>query len=348
MPSYDLDAIFAYNGSLASLTSGDLIDTNLLNSGSSESGTIQDDDGTLDSSDSGNSTVFIDGGGSGTINYLGTGDIYTIGLLGIQVDPRPVTVFEIGGQIYFQTPDGLPLLSDASFGISIDANASFDLGPEIVVPCFTPGAFVHTPAGRVPVERLQAGDTVITRDNGMQKIRWIGKRTLSPGQLRANPHLRPVCIAAGSLGDGVPSRDMIVSPQHRFLLTHGMFELYFGEPEVFLASKHLLGHQGIQISPLPQVTYIHFMFDHHQVVLVDDAWTESFQPEDMTLNGMLKEQRDELLEIFPELQKNCGNETYTAARMTLKKREVSFAVSVRREPSSRVEDAGLSPALFRA
>ena len=326
MPSYDLDPVYAYNGSLASLSAGSLIDTNLLNTGSQDSGSIQDDDGTLDSSDSGNATVFLDAGGSGTINYLGAGDIYTIGLLGVQVDPRPVAAFELNGQIYFYTPNGLPLLSSASFGISIDPNASFDLGPEIVIPCFTPGALIHTPSGRVPVETLKVGDMVLTRDNGRQEIRWVGRRTLSSGQLRADPRLRPICIPAGSLGDGVPSRDMTVSPQHRILRRNAMFEQYFGEPEVFLASKHLRGHHGVHTSYLPQVTYIHFMFDHHQVVLVDDAWSESFQPGDMTLNGMAKEQRDELFHSFPELQDLSGSNTYEGARITLTKTETRLAV----------------------
>ena len=48
---------------------------------------------------------------------------------------------------------------------------------ENVIPCFTPGTLIATPQGEVPVEELKAGDQIITRDNGIQEIRWTG----SPG-----------------------------------------------------------------------------------------------------------------------------------------------------------------------
>ena len=40
--------------------------------------------------------------------------------------------------------------------------------------CFTPGTLIATPKGEVPVEDLREGDKVITRDNGIQEIRWTG------------------------------------------------------------------------------------------------------------------------------------------------------------------------------
>ena len=36
------------------------------------------------------------------------------------------------------------------------------------------GTYVMTARGEMPVERLSVGDRVITRDHGMQAIRWIG------------------------------------------------------------------------------------------------------------------------------------------------------------------------------
>ncbi len=49
---------------------------------------------------------------------------------------------------------------------------------ENVIPCFTPGTLIATPRGEVPVEDLKAGDRVITRDNGIQQIRWAGRKDL--------------------------------------------------------------------------------------------------------------------------------------------------------------------------
>ncbi|HSF92831.1 MAG TPA: Hint domain-containing protein, partial [Paracoccaceae bacterium] len=49
---------------------------------------------------------------------------------------------------------------------------------ERVVACFTPGTGIATPKGEVAVERLKKGDRVLTRDNGIQTIRWIGQKKL--------------------------------------------------------------------------------------------------------------------------------------------------------------------------
>jgi len=44
--------------------------------------------------------------------------------------------------------------------------------------CFTPGARILTPQGERAIETLKVGDLVVTRDNGPQLIRWIGRRTV--------------------------------------------------------------------------------------------------------------------------------------------------------------------------
>jgi hypothetical protein len=69
------------------------------------------------------------------------------------------------------------------------------------------------------------------------------------------------------------------------------------------------------------VTYIHFMFAQHEVVLSDGAWTESFQPGDLSLKGVGNAQRNEILELFPELKTQEGLKAYSAARRSLKKHE---------------------------
>jgi len=66
---------------------------------------------------------------------------------------------------------------------------------------------------------------------------------------------------------------------------------------------------------------IHFMFTQHEVVLSDGAWTESFQPGDLSLKGIGNAQRNEILELFPELDTREGIEAYSAARRSLKKHE---------------------------
>ena len=71
-------------------------------------------------------------------------------------------------------------------------------------------------------------------------------------------------------------------------------------------------------------TYIHIMFDQHEVILSDGAWTESFQPGDVSLAGIGQAQRDEIFALFPELATEEGIESYSAARKSLKRYEAKL------------------------
>ena len=189
------------------------------------------------------------------------------------------------------------------------------------VPCFTPGTVIDTIDGGVRVEDLTVGQRVLTRDNGYQTVRWIGRKVLGAAQLRANPRLQPVQIAKGALGSGLPLRDMIVSPQHRMLMTGRRAELFFGETEVLVAAIHLVGQPGITRLSVDRVIYLHVMFDAHEIVLGDGSWTESFQPGQQALSGLDAAQRNELFEIFPELRTAAGCNSWEGARLSLRARE---------------------------
>ena len=191
---------------------------------------------------------------------------------------------------------------------------------EEIIPCFTPGTMILTDRGEVPVEALQPGDLVVTRDNGLQPLRWIGQRQLSRAQLLADPDLQPVRIAKGALAGEGPARTMLVSPQHRVLIEGARAELLFGETEVLVPAKHLVGHaEATRALPEEGVTYVHILFDRHEVVLSDGIWTESFQPAERMLNAMDAAVRAELLALFPGLE--AGVNAYPSARLSLKAHE---------------------------
>ncbi len=198
---------------------------------------------------------------------------------------------------------------------------------EQIIICFTPGTRIATQTGEVAVESLKSGDRVFTRDNGIQPVRWVGRRDLSVGDLKANPDFHPVLIRKGALGKGLPERDMLVSPQHRMLVTSDLAEVMFQEREVLLAAKHLTGLDGVDQVAANAVSYLHLMFDQHEVVLADGAWSESFQPGDRSLKGIGQEQRDEVLSLFPDLETLAGIDAYGAARLSLKRHEAELLVN---------------------
>jgi hypothetical protein len=192
------------------------------------------------------------------------------------------------------------------------------------VLCFAEGTRIATPRGEAPVEALRVGDRAVTRDNGLQAIRWISRRRLDWRDFAVAPHLRPILIRQGSLGGGLPERDMMVSPNHRLLVATERTMLHFDEREVLVAAKHLMDHRLILQVQSAGTTYFHLLFDRHEVVLANGAWAESFQPDDRSLQHMDNPQRQEILEIFPDFETRIGRAQYDAARRVLTGPEVAL------------------------
>lgn len=180
-------------------------------------------------------------------------------------------------------------------------------------PCFISGASIATARGETAIEDLRPGDRILTRDNGYRPLRWIGARHFDAAALTRFAELRPVTIRRGSLGPDMPSRDLTVSPQHRILVSGEAARLLGAESEVLVAACDL---DPAQIVPgfHAEVTYFHLMFDAHEVILADGAWSESFRPDRAALEGLHTAQLREILSIFPELATEAGLAAYAPAR----------------------------------
>ena len=170
------------------------------------------------------------------------------------------------------------------------------------VPCFTAGVRLATAKGQRPVEKLSVGDLVQTADNGLQPVRWIGSRTLDAVDLAASPNLRPIRIRKGALGDRLPKRDLLVSPQHRMMVRSAIAQKLFGADEVLVAAKHLLSLEGVEVAlDVAEITYVHVLFDRHEVVYAEGAQSESLYTGEQALRAVGAAARAEIFALFPEL-----------------------------------------------
>ena len=184
------------------------------------------------------------------------------------------------------------------------------------ITCFATGTMILTDRGEVTVEDLQPGDLVHTLDNGFQPLRWIGSRRFSGLDLCLRPQLKPIRIRAGALGDGRPQTDLVVSPQHRVLITYRIAERMFGTSEVLIAARHLTALDGIELAEdLDGVEYWHFLFDDHQIVLSNGAPTESLYTGPQALKSVSEQARAEIFDIFPQLADSDHDRLPTPARI---------------------------------
>ena len=148
------------------------------------------------------------------------------------------------------------------------ADNSFFTAENTNVVCFTAGTAIRTVKGDVLIEDLKVGDLVITLDNGPQPIRWIGARTVGPPELAKTPKLRPILIPKGVFG---AERNLLVSPLHGIL---------WGQDHLVRA-KHLVDAPKSRVRVARgkrRVTYVHLLFDRHEVIFAENVMAESLYP----------------------------------------------------------------------
>jgi hypothetical protein len=174
-----------------------------------------------------------------------------------------------------------PLAESGGYAFTITTGSDIN-------PCFAAGTQIRTTAGETPVESLRAGDTVLTAAGAERRVAWIGRRTLDITRHPRPETVRPIRIAAGALADGVPARDLVVSPDHALFLDG-----------VLVQAKDLV--DGTMIAPdrrLSRVTYFHVELDAHDVLLAEGAPAESFLD---TGHRGLFENADEPFTLHPDL-----------------------------------------------
>ena len=188
---------------------------------------------------------------------------------------------------------GLTLTGAAATGLTWDSTN---------VMCFTAGTLIRTAEVLVPAAEITQGMLVWTKDDGYQPIRWIGTRQMSKVELEEHANVRPIRIKAGALGQNMPERDLTVSPQHRILVNSKLARRLHGADEVLVAAKHLLQVEGIDVvQDAESVTYVHFLFDRHEIVESEGAETESLFTGPEALKTVDSAAREEILHLFPEL-----------------------------------------------
>ena len=290
-------------------------DSNLLIAGESLQTTLvaEDDSVTVNAGDSETLDVLANdsssSGGSLTITHINNqrveaGDTITLSS-GEEITLTKDGTFEIAGDgdtesnIFSYTVTDAEGITDTAF---VTVNS---------VACFVAGTLIETSEGPRPVEALEPGDRILTRDHGAQPLRWKGETTV-PGSGR----FRPIFIAANTFGD---HGAIEVSPNHRILIASAEAELCFGEAEVLVAAKHLVNEKTVRPGSLRRdVHYVHLLFDRHEVVCGNGLPSESYHPGDMTLDAFDQDARAEILSLFPNLSRGRLTAYGPTARPALK------------------------------
>jgi len=149
---------------------------------------------------------------------------------------------------------------DGAYGSTTSGHETID------VTCFYAGTMIRTPDGEEAVETLQPGDLVLTAEGVAAPVRWLGRQTVSvvfADKLR----VLPIRIREGALGENVPSRDLLVSPDHA-LFVDG----------VLAQAGALVNERSIvrEINVPGVFTYYHIELDEHALIFAENTLVESF------------------------------------------------------------------------
>ena len=171
----------------------------------------------------------------------------------------------------------------------------------LTVACYATGTLIRTPTGDKPIESLCIGDPVLTHTGAARPIRWIGRRGYAGRFAARNPDVMPVRIRAGALGEALPRRDLMVSPLHAMYLDGVLV------PAINLVN----GVSIIQLETIERVDYVHLELDSHDVILAEDAPSETFVNDDS--RGMFHNAAD-YDERYPDAERTPA--VYCAPRVT--------------------------------
>lgn len=173
--------------------------------------------------------------------------------------------------------------------------------------CFTRGTLIETAHGLQRVESLKPGDLVMTRDNGLKPVQWLGMSHVDAQRLADTPKFRPVRIERGALGQDaegapLPARELVVSPQHRILVRSKIAQRMADSLEVLVPAIRLTELPGIDQLPAEDgVDYFHILFDRHEIIFSEGAETESLFTGPEVLKTLSPEAREEIEALFPSL-----------------------------------------------
>ncbi len=186
-------------------------------------------------------------------------------------------------------------------------------------PCFVKGTLIVTQTGTLLIEELEPGHMILTRDNGFQPLRWVGQTAR-----RATGQDAPVHFAAGALGN---HDEVEFSPNHRVLLNSSRATLLFGESEVLVKAKDLVNGDTITFrEDGASITYVHLLFDRHEIVRANGLDSESYHPGQETIDSFDADTRNEILRLMPNTDAMMGYGFGPAARVSLRKYETKALI----------------------
>ena len=137
------------------------------------------------------------------------------------------------------------------------------------VICYAGGTHILTDRGEILVEDIAEGDLVVTMDGDQQvlkPVKWLGHRHINLAAHRNPEQAAPIRFRRGALGENLPHRDLVVSPDHGMLI----------DGKLIPAKLLINGMTITQERQARSVTYYHVELEQHAMLLAEGVAAESY------------------------------------------------------------------------
>ncbi|MDJ0824857.1 MAG: Hint domain-containing protein [Rhodobacter sp.] len=171
--------------------------------------------------------------------------------------------------------------------VSVDTDTPRQKFAGLACVSFTRGTHITMASGaQCPIEDIRVGDRVLTRDNGVQEVRWIGQQTV-----RATGAFAPIVLAPGAMNN---SGELRLSPNQRLFVYQREDRLGAGRAEVVVKADFLVNDDTVTRSDGGFVDYYQILFDHHEFIYAEGIATESLTVDMRTSPALPREVQDKL------------------------------------------------------
>jgi len=222
--------------------------------------------------------------------------------------------------LHFRSPaveNDLPPALDIRAGV-LSALGSVAV-PEFATSGLAQGSVIETARGPVLARDIRVGDRVITRDGGLQPVRWVGTSTViydEPhlgGEASGQAHRGPVRIRPGALGSNPEAGNLVLAPGQRVLVRNALNEILFATGEVMAAVGDLIHLDGVDVAQRSVGRWTHLLLESHEMIQVNGIW--------WSIRVAYPEEWHAMTAAMPRLRYDATAANYVEARLTINARE---------------------------
>jgi hypothetical protein len=219
-----------------------------------------------------------------TVTNLSEGDSVTISLAGFTADGSGINYFtEPDTTTTFLTSFEIAKYDGEAINVAVSGvggtiltigTAPGDVELSIVngnyvltdVSCFCAGTNVRTVRGDRAVETLNVGDLVTLIDGRTAPVSWLGRQTIAT-RFADEMRFLPIRIKANALGESLPARDLLISPDHAILVDDILVQ----------AGALVNGVSIVRETNVPETfIYYHVEVADHSLILAENLPAETF------------------------------------------------------------------------